>query len=61
MAVMGSNDPEWGIHTDMLTDVRRLLRRHQRHLIDHPNPHDPWWFLVDPNAEDGAWDSQSST
>lgn len=56
MAVMTENDNGWGIHKELFDNLRRLLRDHQRRLIQTPDPSDPWWFLVDPEAADNPWD-----
>lgn len=56
MLIMNENDNGWSIHKDILSNLRSLIRAHQRHLIENPNPQDPWWFLIDPDAEDNPWD-----
>ncbi len=45
MHVMEPND-ELALH------LRRFIRRAQQQLIAHPDPADPWWFLVDPDASE---------
>lgn len=54
MPVMGSTDPEWEAHAELFDNLRTLLRKHQRHLIENPDSADPWWFLVDPDAPEGG-------
>jgi hypothetical protein len=31
---------------EFMSNLRRAVRLHQRHLIEHPDHDDLWWFLV---------------
>lgn len=46
-------------HPDLefVSNLRYAIRRAQRQLIANPNPSDPWWFLVDPDAPEVADDT----
>lgn len=51
MCVMGF-DTWTGLDSfnDFMLNISRTLWDYQRYLLEHPNPNDPLWFLVDLDA-----------